>query len=143
MPLEAILLKSLHQRSHPLTFKDVLWKDVFIRRVAGTAVYEEILSLVMTSRQLAEKIPTPVVLLCVRGINLQLVASPVDCPQGDRVKTARVKKSCLVVVAENRQRARFHDFIETSHGVRTVADNVTKADDLVDTQPSDVVERGR
>ena len=71
---------------------------------------------------------------------LQLVAGPIDGPQGDRVEAVGIEQRRLVVVAEDRHLALGDHLVQALARIGPVADNVAQAVDLADALRADVVE---
>ena len=71
---------------------------------------------------------------------LELLAGPIDGPQGDRVEAVGIEQRRLVVVAQDGHLGLGDHLVQALARIGPVADNIAQAIDLADALGADVVE---
>ena len=140
VPLEAVALDKLEQPVHLAMVVDVLGEDVLAQRIPRRPVDEQKRRLLVRSRQVAEELPTPLVVRPV-GRVLELAAGPEDGALRPGIESLGIKQRSLIMVAENAKLAP-HNQIDALARIRTVADDVAEAEDFVDPLTADIAEHG-
>src|SRR5439155_18081883 len=74
------------------------------------------------------------------GAGLELLAGPIDGPQGDGVEAVGIEERGLIVVAEDRHLALDDDLVEALARIGAVADNIAEAVHFANALRADVVE---
>lgn len=133
MPHEAVLIDLAEQNLHLPRVVNVFGEHVFVGRITRRTVNETIGFLVDESRQLAQEVPACVDLGLAAVAGIELVTSPVNCPQGHRVESVRIKQSRLIVVAQDRPFAAPHDQVKALARIGSITDDVAQTIDIVDT----------
>ena len=109
---------------------DILGKYVLVQRIAGRAVDKQQQPILISPRQFAEEIPSPVAVAGGAAL-LQLLPRPKDGPLGTRVKPFGVEQGPLVMIPQEADPA-IHDQVDALPRIRPVSDDVAQAENLLD-----------
>jgi len=92
---------------------------------------EQELAFVMSTRKLTQKVPAPVSFLNIAVVFFKLLAGPENRFHRHWVETLGVENRCLIVIPQNRQLAVFDYGVETFDRVRTVTNDVSETNNLI------------
>ena len=137
---EAVSLDFAKQDLHLALVKNMLWKDVLVRRITGRTVNEHEFAFVLEPWQLAKKIPSIVRVGDRTDACVELVPRPVNRLECHRVKAVWIKQGGLVMVTEDRDLGIPANEIEALAGIWAIADDIAKAINLVDSDRAYIIQ---
>src|SRR5208337_1422814 len=121
-----VALNKLEQALHLAMVVNIFRENILAQWVPRRAMHEEERPHPVGTRQIAEKLPTPLVVGPVRGV-LKLAAGPEDGSLGADVEPVRIEHRALIVVTQQGCLAGVHDSIDALAGVWAVADDIAQA----------------
>lgn len=101
---------------------------------------KEVFVVLVHPGQLAEEIPSPID--GQLGSGVELVSRPVDSPQSHRIEAVGIDQCRLVMVAEDGQGGLADHQFEALVRVGAIADDIPKADDIIDTLSRNILKHG-
>lgn len=93
---------------------------------------EEIVSLVECPWQCPDKIPASIPLSRSAWTPIKLIARPINCLQGNRIKAIRIDDGGLVMISLNGDLALIHYLVEAFARIGAITDDVPQAENLLE-----------